>query len=186
MNHSNDVQAIEAHYRRHFGAILEKARWTKGPVGDLPEDFRILIMRRGPGMLVYATQQMSLPDDNNRLELHLFSRELDRASSNEIVELLTAIAHYHRTGASLGPGHTVNFGRPWITGSSCHYGLISVPYLDGPALEWLHELDIRFLWMIPITEMELHFKKQFGLDALEQIFEEQQFDFMNPFRKSLV
>jgi hypothetical protein len=51
---------------------------------------------------------------------------------------VTAIAHFHRTGSALGLGHTVNFGRPWLPTSSCTHGLGSLPYLDGPDLEWLH------------------------------------------------
>lgn len=52
-------------------------------------------------------------------------------------------AHFHRTGSALGLGHTVNFGRPWLPGSSCTHGLVSLPYLFGPELEWLQQPSTR-------------------------------------------
>jgi hypothetical protein len=58
--------------------------------------------------------------------------------------------------------------------------------LDGPKLEWLDEPRVRLLWMIPITEAEVGFKKKHGLEALEEKFEAAQFNFLNPFRPSTV
>jgi hypothetical protein len=46
--------------------------------------------------------------------------------------------------------------------------------LEGEELELL-ELEagtVQFLWLIPITESELDYKKQFGLDQTEELFEE--------------
>jgi hypothetical protein len=129
---------------------------------------------------------MSQPADAERLELHLFSP----TQADSHVELLTVVAHYHRTGSSLGLGHTVNFGRPWLPHSKCKYGLISLPYLDGPDLEnytckSVGE-EIRFLWLIPITKRERDYKTQNGLEALEARFEEAQFDYLDPSRRSVV
>lgn len=63
-----------------------------------------------------------------------------------------------------------------------------MPYLDGPELEWLEtkSMNIRFLWLIPITEEELRYKKENGLEALENIFEETEFNYIDPFRDSVV
>ena len=80
----------------------------------------------------------------------------------------------------------MNLGRPWLPGSSCTHGLVSLPYLDGPDLEWLQHARIRFLWLVPITERELEFKKTHGLEALEERFEAKQFDFLDPRRPSVV
>lgn len=68
------------------------------------------------------------------------------------------------------------------------YGLISLPYLDGPRLE-NHQTKsglIRFLWLIPITIQERDYKKQNGLEALEQKFEQEHLNYINPYRKSVV
>jgi len=129
---------------------------------------------------------MSQPVDKKRLELHLFSPVQHEAH----VELLTVIAHYHRTGNMLALGHTVNFGKPWFSGSSCDHGLISLPYLDGPSLEHLRtnnsEHDVQFLWLLPITKSERDYKKAHGIEALEQRFDDISVDYLNPTRQSVV
>lgn len=85
-------------------------------------------------------------------------------------------------------GHTVNFGCPWFEKSNSEYGLISLPYLDGPLLENLQSSSrkIQFLWLIPITVSEVNYKKQNGLEALEQKFDEAYFNYLDPYRKSIV
>jgi hypothetical protein len=127
---------------------------------------------------------MAQPSDAHPVELHLFSPR----STDSIVELLFAVAHYRRTAARLGVGDSINFGRPWVEDSSCEYGLISLPYLDGPKLEKLTigVSEIRCLWLIPVTAAEAQFKQRHGLEALEQEFELAGFDYLNPKRRSVV
>lgn len=186
MNLTTYASLIESHYARTLGSPIERIRRSKGPVHDLPREFYVLLIPRLTDIITYATCCMSLQNDKERLELHILAKQGDIGQPDDIVELLTAIAHYHRTGESLGLGHTINFGRPWLRGSACTHGVISLPYLDGPSLEWLDVPPIRFLWLIPITEAELHFKKQHGLEALERLFEQTQFDFLDELRSSVV
>jgi hypothetical protein len=117
-------------------------------------------------------------------EVHLFAPD-----RNDLhVELLTALGHYHRTGARVGLGDTVNFGRPWLPGSTCTHGLLSLPYLDGPGVEWLHLADgacVRFLWLVPITAEELAYKKKHGVDALEACFERAGLNYLDANRHSV-
>jgi hypothetical protein len=154
-------------------------------VWQLPPGFQVLVFSPSNTrkMWTYATCGMSQQSDAPALDLHLFSPT--RIESH--VELLTVVAHYHLTGAYLDVGHTVNFGRPWLPESKCDYGLISLPYLDGPRLEWLgeKELKIHFLWLIPITANEVDYKKEHGLEALEARFERSKFDYLNPKRASI-
>jgi hypothetical protein len=65
---------------------------------------------------------MSQPQDETRLELHM----LCPYASDKSVELQYITAHFHRTGARLGLNHTVNFGLPWLEGSSRDHALISL------------------------------------------------------------
>lgn len=176
---------LDAHYASNWGPPTDQSRWTKGPVEDLPRDFRVLVFHRSAAMTAYATRCMSQPEDEARLELHLFAgceHEIDPA----LVELLTVTAHYHRTGRRLGLGHTVNFGRPWRPGSACTHALLSLPYLDGPGLEWLSEPRVQFLWLIPITEAELRYRSERGVEALEERFEAAQLDYLDPLRRSVI
>ena len=181
-----DATLIEQHYRTAWS--LERVsshRLDHRPTADLPPEFHVVIGARSRSMLAYATVGMSVPSDAERLELHLLTAV--RAEPQlELVELLTVVAHYHRTGARLGVGHTVNFGQPWLPGSRCAYGLVSLPYFDGPALEWLDSPPVRCLWLLPITTTELAFKKQHGLEALEQRFEAAGFNALDPTRAPVV
>jgi hypothetical protein len=92
------------------------------------------------------------------------------------------------TGATLDLGHSVNFGRPWIAESDCSYGLISLPYLDGPMLETLtvESREIKFYWLVPVTFAEIAYKKAHGLEALEEAFDQAAFDYLDPQRRSVI
>ena len=135
-------------------------------------------------MWTYATMGMSTEEEISGTELHMFAQ----SRNDSIVELLNAVAHFHRTGASLNLGDTVNFGRPWWSGSQSDHALVSLPYLDGPLLEWLpiENRRIRFLWLLPITKEELAFKKSAGVEELERQFEKEQVNYLDPNRESVV
>jgi hypothetical protein len=135
-------------------------------------------------MWTYATLCVSQPTDAESIELHLFSR----SRADQLAELLVAMAHYHRTGSPLGLNHSVNFGRPWFPNSNCDHGLISLPYLDGPKLEWaeIESQPVRFLWVIPITVEEVAFKRDKGVKALEERFEEAHVAYAEPSRPSVI
>jgi len=178
--------SIQRHYSDCWKSRPTEHKWTKGPVHELPPGFEVLRFSptKSRNMWTYATCGMSMPTDGERLEIHIFSHE----KHNFLIELLTIIAHYHRRSAALGLGHTVNFGQGWWPDSACGYGLFSLPYLDGPSLEWLDLKGAmtRFLWLIPITKDEVEYKKQNGLDALEEQFDHAQFNYLDPHRKSVV
>ena len=177
----SDAELIRLHYERNWQSAGAAARWTKGPTDELPGDFSVLIFPPSKRRFwTYATCCMSQASDDSRVELHLFS---PRESFNH-VELLTAVAHYHRTGTRLRMGHAVNFGRPWLDNSACDRGLISLPYLDGPALENLETRSgvIRCLWLIPVTASEVQYAGENGLEALESRFEERMFNYLDPKR----
>jgi hypothetical protein len=177
-------RSIDDHYRRVWGDA-EVSREHVERSHELSPQFALLTMRRSRQTKVIATRCMSQPEDAARIELHVLVPPAAGLAAGA-AKILTAVAHYHRTGERLGLGHTVNFGQPWVAGSGCTHGLISLPYLDGPALEWLVELGVRFLWLIPITAAELAFKRKHGLDALEERFERASFDYLDPERPSVV
>jgi hypothetical protein len=129
---------------------------------------------------------MSQPNDSSPIEIHLFSEIQD----GSLVELLTVIAHYHRTGKRLGLAHSVNFGRPWLPGSECSFGILSLPYLDGPNLELLKihgaSKPVRCLWLVPVTSAEVEYARLHGMEALEQKLEASGFNYLAPRRASVV
>ena len=87
-------------------------------------------------------------------------------------------AYYHR-GGTLGLGHTLPIGEPWLPGSRCDHLLVSQPYPWGPDFQTCHVGDrhVDFLWLLPITREERDFKVASGLEALESLFEQRELRF---------
>lgn len=180
-----ETEQIINHYQENWGDNFERKFLSKGPMRSLSKEFCILEYQpnKERNRWIYATCGMSLFNRASPIELHLFSLKQDE----KLVELLTAIAHYHMTDTTLSLNHTVNFGVPWQDNSKCRFGLISLPYLDGPKLESLTLLNniVHFYWLIPLTTDEVDYKKKNGVEALEQRFEQYHLDYLNPDRKSL-
>ncbi|WP_221417866.1 suppressor of fused domain protein, partial [Fulvivirga kasyanovii] len=132
----------------------------------------------------YATIHMSPLDDEPPLELHMFSSTQDRS----LVELLTITSFYHQKRARLNLNHTINFGRPWQGKSACEYGFISLPYLDGPDLENFtdEEITVKCYWLIPVCESEVDYRSKYGTEALEEKFDQECLDYVNPNRDCIV
>jgi hypothetical protein len=175
---------IEAHYLRNWGSTGIRCLFNKGPIPDLPTGFAVLKFppRANRQMWTFATRCMGQDGDQEPLDLHCFSA----TDAAPLVEMLYAVAHFHRTGSTLGLGHTVNIGRGWWEGSALEYGLVSLPYLDGPSLEYMEGHLRRFLWLIPLSEREVEFKRGMGLEALEQALERSGVDYLDPGRASVV
>ena len=168
---------IVEHYQVHWGAPLARLRRSDGRSWALPGPFRVAIFQPDPEVKVFATCAMG-----RDLELHWVTRRtLER--DEDVVVLLHAVAEYHFNEVSLGLGHTVNFGMPWQPNSRATHGLVSLPYLYGPELEKSGETSC--LWLIPITPEELDYKKEQGLEALEERFEATQIDYTDPYRLSV-
>lgn len=177
------------HYHRTWGTHAYEAWWKIGPTEELPESFRVLVFEpaRERELWVYATCGMSETPGDSAIELHMFSP----AEYSGHIELLTAVANYHRTGHPVSTiGSTVNFGREWMPGSNLKYGLISRPYRDGPSLQHLLDKDGNLLgsclWLLPITGSEREYKKQFGLERLEELFDKYGLQYADAKRASIV
>jgi hypothetical protein len=170
---------IKTHYTAFWNVTGTRSPFDRGPIHQLPPDFCVLEFP--PHGDRNATCCMSQAGDNRPIELHVFSPR----QTDEVAELLYATAHFHRTGERLGLNHTVNFGKPWIARSSCDHGFISLPYLDGPGLE-NGPHNIKFYWLIPITKAEVEYATAHGVNALEEMFEREPFNYLDPARTSVV
>ncbi|WP_207421168.1 suppressor of fused domain protein [Desertivirga brevis] len=184
---STFTTSLRNHYENYFGIEGIPRLLKKGPTEKLHPDFYVLEFRPNARhhYWTYCTVGMSVGRiDDNLIELFVFSPQQDEA----IVELVTVCASYHRNGLPLNIHHTINIGRPWLPNSKCDHGFISLPYMDGEDLE-LFEFNgqmFHCFWLIPITERERDYKMENGCEALEQLFEDKQLDYLNPLRECLV
>ncbi len=149
-----------------------------------------MVLEPGPrtGLWAYVSVGAHLvADSGERLEFLLLAPHPD----DSFVELVTMTAYYHADpdrSFRLGVGHTVPIGRPWIPGSQCCHLLVSLPYPLGPELERAQDSSgpVRILWLLPITDQERAFKKDNGLEALEQRFDSARLEYWVPDRASVV
>ncbi len=183
----SDVNAVvRQHLRRFFaGHVCEEHQWTLGPAPiELPH-LRVAEFSPGPKseLWVYITIGAQQARNDARLEFLITAPAQDQRH----FELVTMAAWYHgRHG--LGTGHTLPIGEPWLPGSSCNFFLVSLPYPFGPELEVCNFQGghVHVLWLLPITEAELDYKVQEGVEALEQRFDACALEFWDPGRASAV
>jgi hypothetical protein len=178
---------LTRHYESFYGVTGNKLTWDKGPTHRLHPDFYVLEFEpsKRHQMWTYATVGMSLDrDDDNLIELITYSKSRDKSR----VELLTLNASFHRNSEPLNLHHTVVVGQLTDSDTTCDHGFISLPYIEGKELEIinLNGKEIHCYWFIPITEKERDYKTKFGCDALEDLFEQKQFDYLDKQRRSLV
>ena len=179
------LESLREHYLRTWNGPYSLETGTSRRVREISSFFRVMCVEsKSDSLWVFCTVGMSKQTDATPLELHLMAPFYHES----LVDLLCMTAHFHRTASSLGLHHTVNFGQSWIHGSSCDYGLISLPYLYGPRLEWhmFEGVKCRCLWLVPITEAEKNYKASNGVDALEEKFEAENFNYLLPSRPSVV
>ena len=178
---------IKKHYQKNWNDDFRFLQLDKGPILRYSNVFGVLEFQPSQKrpFWTYATVGMSIIVQDFPMELHVFSSIKDES----IVELLTTIAYYHIDSPNkLHLWDTVNFGRGWQNHSTCEFGLISLPYLDGPSLETFNSKtkEIKFYWLIPITKEEREFKIKYGVDSLEEKFERTKFNYLNTNRESVV
>jgi hypothetical protein len=182
----NYHQAASDHLTTFFtGHPHTEHRFGRGPMAQ-DADFRVLRFEQGPrtALWTYASVGASAASPaSEQIEFFILSPFAD----DRVTELVTMIAHYHRT-QHLGVQHMLPVGEPWLRGSSCDCFLISQPYPFGPLLETMDTegMAARFLWLLPITSAERQFARQHGPEALEERFDETGLQYWDLTRKSVV
>lgn len=177
-----DLDAIELHVVSFFqGHHVRVCAGLPPPRTQLLDGFRVLHLGPGPkaNFSVYVTVGAASCPSASHLEFILCSSE----PLDSLVETLAMAAYYHLT-ERLDVGHTLPVGRPIVPGASTTHLLVSRPYPLAPEIEHL-SLDghsVRFVWLMPIHESEAKFLHSFGLTALEEKFEAQEIDILDPRR----
>jgi hypothetical protein len=180
---------IREHVQSFFaGHRMERREFSGGPIQMVAPGFHVLAVGPGPKTSLFSFISVGgvlvTKPDRPAIEFLIIADD-DRP---EHVERLAMTVHYHHT-QTLGWGHTYPLGEPWVPGSTLDHALISLPYPFGPELE---KFELRpsehghILWVLPITQAEREFKKDKGLDALEQRFDEAGLEYWDVERESVV
>jgi hypothetical protein len=187
-----DAEEVRDAVRRHLERVWpdhpqEEFSWTLGPIEERLPGFRVRrvtpVMPTDPW--VYVTVGAAGVADGDGREFFILSP----AESPRHVETLAMVASFHADARSrLSIGRTVNIGRPWIEGAAAGHFLVSLPYPYGPVLEHCVApgRHVQVLWLVPITEAEVRYVGERGLEAFEQLLETSQVDVISPSRRSLV
>jgi hypothetical protein len=109
MNNYNNL--IRSHYERVWSSVGNSISWELGPMAKVSPNFSILRFppRQERNMWTYATCGMSETKTERSIELHIFSS----SEADELVELLTVVAYYHKTEVPLEHGRlrTLTYGK---------------------------------------------------------------------------
>lgn len=100
----------------------------------------------------------------------------------ETLAMLASISNIYPNIVELG--NVINIGRPWIEKSNLNHFLVSLPYPYGEKLEYLDEL--RFFWLMPITEKEKIFLEEYSVENLESMFDKFSVNYLAPSRESVI
>lgn len=187
------AEALDRHVRQFFaGHSVGTAHYDLGDGRrGMARDLRILEVGPGPrgNLWTYVTVGCwaRAHHQGHGLEFIMTAP----VSDPRFADVLAMTAFYHCGGPEphrLDLGHSLPMGEPWTPGSTCEYLLVSLPYLHGPDLERcaLPDGHARLLWLLPVTESEIAFRRKHGTEALEQLFDEAEINPVDPRRPAVV
>ena len=184
-------QAVEAHVRAFFaGRAVDLFAFDDGPIEARVPGFAELCVAPADGGDLWTYVSCGVWDAVHQGELGIeFCLIAPERAHRHALHLAQSAFYHAKPDASqrLDLGHTVPIGEPWMPGSALDHDLVSLPYTLGPDFEncvW-DGGHARILWLMPITESERDFKREHGLEALEQRFEEADVRYADPARPAV-
>ena len=186
------ASTLDAHLRATDPHVFQSAcfQWMLGPVSKQMPGLSVIEASgedRGT-YFHYLSSGASDVDCGGNTGLEFCFKTADRDSRH--IELLSLVAYMHRDPKHhLDVGHTMKIGRPLVPGSILDRVLVSLPYPYGPDFEYVHlsqRRHARILWLVPISESEEALRHSQGLEALEKRFEDEEIDFLDAHRRSIV
>ncbi|MBK8069784.1 MAG: suppressor of fused domain protein [Rhodanobacteraceae bacterium] len=189
MKTSNYQSALHKHLCRYFsGARLRNDSWSESQVTSVLPEFQVVEIapNRVNASWVYVTSGIGgkgVPEDK-RCEFLICANE----NNAENVKLLSMLAWYHLTGATLGEGHVLNIGSSWVPGSTLCSVLICRLWQFGDKLEIVRprEHHVHIYWVLPVTNDEGAFALAHGYQELERLFEDNRIQYTDPMRGSVL
>lgn len=123
------------------------------------------------------------------VELTLCSYNEAEEIINHFVKTVSQIMNDYRSQpTSVSPGAVFALQKPIVPHSSLSHLLVIPPYFEEDGFEYYldREALIHVLSLVPVSEQECEFCREYGLDALESKFEEKECNTLDFFRESTV
>jgi len=176
-------QSLEKHYIDFFG-VKGRRKKAENATEDKYFYFLEFDLRNSRNMWAYCTVGLSTTkNESSATELVLYSPKKDES----LFEFLALHVEKH-LASSIELNQIIEIEKPWLDKSKCMYTFISLPYLDGEKLELFNFENKLYhcYWLIPITSKEKQFKVVKGTEALEELFEFGELNYLDPHRECFV
>lgn len=176
------------HYVLFFnGHIFSSWTWELGPIKEIAPWFHVLRFAPGPKTELWSYVTMGASLLGNTDKSHIEFLLLTDHENPRAIELLAMVSHYHHK-QQLGVFHSLPIGQPWLEDATCDHFLVSYPYPFGEELEIcnISDFHVHTFWLLPITKSEYEYKKAYGVDALEQMFDDAAIEYWDLKRRPVV
>lgn len=161
------------------------SRWQAGGIEELVPGFRVrcIAPRDASEPWVYVSLGASVVGGGS----HEFAL-LSPVEFRRHVETLTMLAHWQAAGRAADVGSVLELGWPWMEGSEAEYLLITPLYAYPPEYGTFRDGDqeVDILWVVPVHESEVAYMRRRGMEKLEERFEKQGVNLLDPRRGSVV
>ena len=181
--------AMLAHIRKNWpSAKPSLMKWTIGGIlTSIPE---FLVCKIPPSEDYNSWVYISVGASKflNAQGEHLEFALVAPYDSAEHIETLAMVAHFHSDpNFRLELGSVVDIGHSWVENSKCDHLLLDLPYFKGANFENLvvDKHCVRVLWLVPISKSEYNYIEKNGIDAFQDVLEQQKIRVSDPFRDTL-
>jgi hypothetical protein len=189
----HDDARIDRAVENHVSVIwpwreVQSKQWTRGRNTLEIPNLRVLEVHPSAqdGGWAYASvgAWRTEAESHRSQEFVLLSPEQSDAN----VELLAMVASAHNDARyRIRENAIIDIGRPWLPGSLCDHILVAQPYFldEGQGQVQVDDLEISYLWLVPITPPEAEFGRQVGGHVLFHEFADADVDLLEVDRPSL-
>lgn len=176
---------IVFHHIQSFwnNAKIEKYSWNVGKITTEMPNFRVYCVKpEHNNYVIYVSSGIGKIINQ---EFFIISPYESEEHIETLVMLASATITYPE---SFQLNSCVNIDKSWLDNSELKYFLISLPYTFGQKLEYMNFDDnqIRFFWLLPITDEEHKFLYSNSVELLEDLFEKNNINYLDINRKSVV
>ena len=176
-----DLNKTLTHLKTYWQeADISEHSWFVGRILNEMPNFKVYCVKpKSKNIYLYVSHGIS---DSFNSEFFFISPQ----KSEKLIENLAMLASFSlKYPKEFQIGNVIDIGQPWIKNSSMELILISLPYPYGQSFEYDGN-GVRYLWLLPIHQNEYDFLLKNGADALENLFNINEINYLDINRKSVI